>query len=215
MADDKELKGLPLLTQITIAAAKQQIFVSQGKKAWDWFRERAQETKVAPQRLIKQKTLIAPPPKVGQLYFYQYEAKWAKKLPYWDKYPVMFMAESYDNGWLGINLHYLPLQYRAALMDALMTAAKTTKKRGDYLKISYEILKGAKKYAPFVPCIKRYLTSQLRSGLFEIPREEWNTALWLPLARWQKRRQVTVWRDSEKAIHKSMARFGRKGKSKK
>jgi hypothetical protein len=42
-----------------------------------------------------------------------------RQLPYWDRLPLIFPIEIYPDGFLGINLHYLPPMYRAKLMDAL------------------------------------------------------------------------------------------------
>jgi len=86
-------------------------------------------------------------------------------------------------------------------MDALYTTANN--KRYDEstkLKLSYDILQGASKYKDFQPCIKRYLTSQLRSEFMYIYPSEWDIALFLPLERFQGATKTQVWADSRKKM---------------
>jgi hypothetical protein len=90
----------------------------------------------------------------------------------------------YEDGFLGINMHYLPLFVRAKLMDALYDLSSN--KRYDdttKLRISYSILKSAVKFKAFNPCIKRYLSTHVKSYFLNIPSSEWEIALFLPLAR--------------------------------
>src|SRR4051812_30598339 len=63
------------------------------------------------------------PEDIGTMIMYFYDAKLKDVLPYWDQFPLVFPIEIYDDGFLGINLHYLPPMLRAKLMDALYTTA--------------------------------------------------------------------------------------------
>ncbi len=169
----------------------------------DWFRDKAlqvtsKNTNIS--RLVNKQTSKAnavPNVRIGRLVMYRYDPKWKDELPYYDRFPMIFPIELYDNGWLGVNMHYLPPVYRARLMDALWDTAnnasfdETTK-----LRVSYEIMKSASQFKYFKPCIKRYLTTHIRSPLMEIDVNEWDYALFLPLARFAKARQRQVWDDS-------------------
>lgn len=141
---------------------------------------------------------------MGNLYFYHYDPKLKKKLPYYDSYPIVFPIERYEDGFLGINLHYLQPKMRAVLMDSLYT--RLSDKNYNYntrLKISYEILKGASRHRFFKPCIKRYLYSHVVSGRYlRINPKNWELGLFLPLARFRKADQERVWADSRKIINK-------------
>lgn len=169
----------------------------------DWFRDKAlqvtsKNTNIS--RLVNKQSSKAnavPNVRIGRLVMYRYDPKWKDELPYYDRFPMIFPIELYDNGWLGVNMHYLPPVYRARLMDALWDTAnnasfdETTK-----LRVSYEIMKSASQFKYFKPCIKRYLTTHIRSPLMEIDVNEWDYALFLPLARFAKARQRQVWDDS-------------------
>ena len=86
-------------------------------------------------------------------------------------------------------------------MDALYQTANNTRyDESTKLKISYDILNGAAKYKEFRPCVKRYLTSQLRSKFMYIYPSEWDIALFLPTERFQGASKTKVWSDSKKKI---------------
>lgn len=134
---------------------------------------------------------------IGKMYFFMYDPKHKATLPYYDTFPLIFPIELYKDGFLGINLHYLPPMARARLMDALYETVNN--KRYDAttkLKINYQILKGASQYSAFKPCIKRYLFSFMRSNFIRINPEVWDYALQLPVANFQKQSQETVWLES-------------------
>src|SRR4051812_41636100 len=44
----------------------------------------------------------------GEMIFFMYDAKWKDKLPFFDRFPLIFPVEMYPNGFAGMNLHYLP-----------------------------------------------------------------------------------------------------------
>lgn len=172
------------------------------KAARTWFRKEAERVTADPTRLMlsaveKRRDLVIP----GCMYLFSYIAKHADTLPYWDRYPVIFPVEIYDDGFLGINLHYLPHVMRAKLMDALMELAFNNKYDKNYrLRISYELLKSFSKYKYFKPCVKRYLYKQLRSRYYLIDWKEWSIAVFLPLERFQKMSKEHVWEESKKII---------------
>lgn len=178
-------------------------FPAKSTQAREWYRNAAKNVRHANQRTIMQvnKKNLVKAPTIGNLYLFSYDAKHKDTLPYWDAYPLIFPIEYYKDGFLGINLHYLPPVLRAKLMDELydyMTNKKydaTTK-----LKLSYKILKGASQLKYFKPCVKRYLFSHVRSKFLYLYPSEWETALFLPLADWQKRTGQYVYAQSVKAI---------------
>ena len=62
---------------------------------------------------------------IGGMYQYVYDAKTKEKLPYWDAFPLIVCINVYADGWLGLNLHYLPPILRAKLLDKLMEYSKS------------------------------------------------------------------------------------------
>ena len=134
---------------------------------------------------------------IGGMYMFVYDPKTKEKLPYYDKFPLIFPFNSAPGGFLGLNLHYLPPVARAKLMDALWPHINNDDLRQDRrLEITYEILNGSSRYRHFKPCVKRYLNSHVRTRFVRIYPEEWNLAVFLPTERFAKTSKGTVYRDS-------------------
>ena len=132
---------------------------------------------------------------IGSMFHFIYDPKWKDKLPYYDVFPLSFIVELYSDGFLGINLHYLNPYSRAKLMDSLYTIAL---KENDTMKlqVSYKILKSATRFRFFQPCVKRYLSSHVRSRFLLIEPEQWDICLMLPTQRFVKSTSDVVWKDS-------------------
>jgi hypothetical protein len=176
--------------------------------ARQWFRNEASTVSigsVTPNKLIEQSRGRLYPAvsqqDIGRMYMFLYDAKTKNELPYWDKFPLIFVIEKYNDGFLGINLHYLPLVIRAKLMDALYAIERNDSLRqSKKLRMTYNILNSAARYRFFKPCIKRYLTNHVKSRYLYIPYDDWDTALFLPTERFTKTNKLAVWNDSRKAI---------------
>jgi hypothetical protein len=126
-----------------------------------------------------------------------YDPKGKATLPYYDIFPMIFPIGFQEGGFLGINLHYLPPYYRAKLMDALYSTANNNKyDESTKLKISYEMLNSASKFGAFAPCVKRYLWDHVQSKFLYVEPTNWDTALMLPLERFQKATKTKVFNDS-------------------
>ena len=57
---------------------------------------------------------------LGNLYFFHYNPKHADTLPYYDVFPLVLVLAKYNDGFLGLNLHYLPVKMRALFLDQLI-----------------------------------------------------------------------------------------------
>ena len=49
---------------------------------------------------------VSSTPFDGLLNMFFYDPKMKKKLPYYDRFPLILPIETYSNGFLGINFHY-------------------------------------------------------------------------------------------------------------
>jgi len=172
----------------------------------DWFRQKARSVRSVnvnrmmedtPSRLFARGTAED----VGSMLMFFYDPKGKDTLPYWDQFPLCFPMSYDGDSFLDINLHYLPPVLRANLMNELYTLAVHEDNRIRRLAISYRILNGAARFAPFRPCIKRHLFSHVRSKFFYVRPEEWDMALFLPTARFVGATQETVWRHSRRIIN--------------
>ena len=176
-------------------------------EARDWFRDRASSvSNVNTNKLIREAdrtyTNIRSAD-IGRMYMFFYDPKTKDKLPYYDRFPMIFVVNKIPGGFHGLNLHYLPPTYRARLMDALysvdrMDNARDSKK----LKLTYDLLQGASRFKYFKPCFKHYLNNHVASRMLYVPAEEWDIALMLPTQRFRKAGAATVWRDSKSIIRK-------------
>ena len=174
------------------------------QQARDWFRDKARSTRSSQayhDSLLTSSNNKKSDVDVGKMYHFYYDPKTKKDLPYYDRFPLIFMVGPAEGGFYGVNLHYLPPSLRAKLMDALYSI--TNNKRYDEdtkLKISYATLKSASKYKYFKPCFKHYLSSHVKSRFIEIQPVEWDIALFLPTERFEKASKSTVFSDSRKMV---------------
>jgi len=173
------------------------------QKSRDWFRDKAKNARsVTPTKLMKEDvSRFVNRATIGKMYHFYYDPKHKKTLPYYDTFPLIFKVKNVPNGFLGINLHYLPLRQRAVLMDALYDLTTNTKyDETTKLRISYDILNGAAKYKWFKPTLKMYLNKHVRSRFLEINSVEWDMALFLPTERFKKSNKQSVWKDSRQMV---------------
>ena len=157
------------------------------KESVNWFRTTAE-------RLTKNYQVLLNDPKngvggltidsIGRMYMFLYDPKNKATLPMYDTFPLVFPINFYGNGFLGINLHYLPRGGRAALLNALTDTA-TNDKYDDStkLKISYDILNRSSQYSGFQQCVKRYLYSHVGGRYLYVEPKNWNFAINLPTER--------------------------------
>lgn len=168
------------------------------KHSLDWFYKAIKSSsKRIPDRSIEYRRR----PVIGGLFHYFYSPKYATTLPYYDKFPLTIPIEMYDNGFLGLNLHYLPPMYRASMMDLLINEYMRTKSTAHYMKISYKILHQASLIPLFEPCIHRYLYSHLASAPVSISPEYWGEIIMLPTQQFVKATAKEVWSNS-RALHR-------------
>ena len=174
---------------------------AKARAAGDWFREKIKQAGAsAKMKAVTPNQLLKRQPEdnimLGKMFFYKYDPKWAKKLPYWDMYPLVFPFERAPGGFYGLNLHYIPPRDRAVLMDSLNQYASNNKyDKTTRLELSYRLLK---RYGRAVPCVKRYLGDHVVSQTVRIDADEWEIAIFLPVERFQKASKGTVWKDSRR-----------------
>ena len=67
------------------------------------------------------------PLQLGSLYLQSYDAKHKATLDVWDSLPLFFLLKFRNDGYLGLNLHYMDLGTRVAVLGALMEYANNDK----------------------------------------------------------------------------------------
>ena len=141
---------------------------------------------------------------LGGLYCFYYNPKGKTDLPYYDQFPMVRALEKYNDGFLGLNFHYLPIKYRVVFLDKLMNFAMM----GDAgeimrMRVTYDILTASKRLKLFKPCIKRYLSSHIQSKILTIQPNEWDIAALLPLQQFKGATAPEVWQDSVDELRKN------------
>jgi hypothetical protein len=141
---------------------------------------------------------------LGRLYCFFYDPKGKEELPYYDKFPMVLALEKYPDGFLGLNLHYLPFKYRVAFLNKLLQFAVLNDDNDiRKLRVTYDILSASKRFKEFRPCIKRYLHNHIRSKILTIEPHEWEVASLMPLQQFKGAKPQEVWQESVEEIRKS------------
>lgn len=134
---------------------------------------------------------------LGQLYCFYYDPKGKNELPYYDTFPLSLVLEKYNDGFLGLNFHYLPLRYRIVFLEKLMDTAVLDANNGVMrLRVTYDILNATKRFTEFKPCIKRYLLPHIKSRIIAIQPNEFDVAAFLPIYQFKKAKPEQVWEES-------------------
>jgi len=121
---------------------------------------------------------------IGRMYFFAYDPKLKDVLPVWDKFPLVIPMEMYSDGFLGLNLHYLDPMSRLVLLDKLMDFISNDKYNDTTrFNLSYDLLAGSRRFKIIESCVKRYLSSHIRSSLIYVEPNNWETAVFLPVQK--------------------------------
>lgn len=155
-------------------------------QARNWLMQRLFNLKIPSDRsnVLNDATRIAPKAFIGRMYFFAYDPKLKDVLPVWDKFPLVIPIQIYADGFLGLNLHYLDPMARLVLLDKLMDFINNDKYDDTTkLNLSYDLLASSRRYSIIEPCIKRYLSSHIRSSMIYIEPDQWETAIFLPVQK--------------------------------
>jgi hypothetical protein len=177
------------------------------KDSMAWYREEAQKiASVNNNRLMNDKENVRSGIRIadiGRMFMFFYDPKLKQILPYYDKFPMIILVSVDSDGFTGLNLHYLPPNLRAQLMDALYTLRNNNKyDDSTKLQISYDILTSARKFRYFAPCFKRYLYGHVQSNFLYVSPENWDKALLLPTERFAKASASTVQAESQSMVRR-------------
>lgn len=207
-------KGVSVFSDILAKGIRQGQVPARSKTARSWYRDQAKKiTKtgtgssgVSGAAMItsaaSERGRLTSNMEPGAMYTFAYDPKHKATLPYYDRFPLIFPINKTKGGFMGINFHYLPPMMRGQLMDALYTVSTNrTFDETTRLRVSYELLQSAAKFRFFKPALKQYLNKQMQSRFVFINPTEWDVALFLPLARFEKANKQKVYADSRKQIN--------------
>ena len=167
-------------------------------KSTQWYKDKIKEFgQPSAQELIRDGKRNNKP-FYGKLNMFFYNPKFKKKLPYYDTFPLVLPLETYNDGFLGLNLHYLPIPLRIKLLDRLVDYSNNTQfDESTRILVDYSRLK---KIKLIQPTIHKYLASQVQSQFRRIDADEFTVATLLPVQRFKKATAKEVWSDSRGMI---------------
>jgi hypothetical protein len=165
----------------------------------NWYRERIKDLGTAPFKptnLMSNDDLLVNRIVPGQLYLYYYDPKTKETLPYYDTFPLVYPYKRIQGGFMGYNLHYLPPVLRFKVMGTLLNIQTYGTREEKKILYSYGVLNANEVDKYYSPCIRRYLTSQVRSRFLRIPAQDWLSAAVLPTERFAKASAAKIWKES-------------------
>ena len=166
----------------------------------EWYREKIKEFGTPKSLDLIRDGKKASNPFFGRLNMFVYGPKHAKKLPYYDTFPLVLPLEKYSDGFLGMNFHYLPIPLRMQLLDRMFDFANNDEENFDedtQVRVTYDKVKNIKLVRP---TIKRYLAGFTKSQFRRIDADEFVVATLLPVQRFKKASADVVWKESRKMI---------------
>jgi len=135
---------------------------------------------------------------IGHMFLFEYDPKTKEKLPYWDRFPLVIPINTKASSMLGINLHYLPLTFRARLLANMQKMLDKEKKT--FININYQMIEDQEPLQYAIPCLKKYLFNHFQSRLVPIDPVDWDLVIASPLQDFQKASDRKVWSDSIKNL---------------
>ena len=109
-----------------------------------WLRAKVRDLKPTSEALMRDRDRLKGKSMIGKMYFYFYDPKTKDTMPYYDRFPLVIPIERYNDGFLGLNLHYIHPKQRMILLDKLSdTMSNDTYDENTKLKISYRYLAAA------------------------------------------------------------------------
>ena len=186
-----------LIDRIKASLAKEGL-TPRSNQARAWLQSKVAELRPTRAALMRDRNKLRESSVIGKMYFYFYDPKTKDTMPYYDRFPLVIPIESYNDGFLGLNLHYISPKYRMTLLDKLsVTASNKTYDERTRLRLNYKYLANASRVFEATPCIKRYLYGHIQSRFLEITADEWDIAALLPMESFVGASTSKVYADSQ------------------
>ncbi len=173
------------------------------RKATNWLRDNLSDVGVInPEGIIKTSggNVSFEP---GKIYLFGYNPKTQQELKYYDNYPLVLMISHTEDGFLGLNFHYLHPNDRAKFFNNLQTYVNDEefdRNANAIIGLHYGTLKSVGALRYYKPSIKRYYYKHIVSKVTEVPPIYWKFMLFLPLERFAKMIKEQVWKESRRKL---------------
>lgn len=135
---------------------------------------------------------------IGDMYMFLYDAKYKDVLPYYDRFPLVLPLDFTNNGFIGLNLHYIAPRYRVVLLEQLFEYLDSdTIDSETRFRLSYGLISKVSRLKYGKPCVKRYLTSHI-GRMKRVEPKHWGIVSMMPTANFGETNINTVYADSRK-----------------
>jgi len=126
---------------------------------------------------------LTPFAAVGRMFMFRYDPLTKERLPQWDEFPLVIPTTVTGDGFTGINLHFLNSSQRLTILDGLSIFLNNDKYDGSTrFMLSYDLLSSMSQFSGIRDCMRRYLYQQMVSPMIYIEPNQWETAIFLPVA---------------------------------
>ena len=168
------------------------------ERSVSWFRKKIREFGAPTSTELVREGKRSATPFFGRLNLFFYSPKHKDKLPYYDRFPLVLPLERYRGGFMGINMHYLPIPLRTKLLDKLYEFSSNDKfDETTRLTATYNRVRNI----PLVrPTLHRYLYNFVESPFRRIDADEFIVAALLPVQRFKKASDQAVYANSRRFL---------------
>ena len=149
-----------------------------------------------------EKKKITARPNYGMMNLFWYKPLNAKRLKYYDLYPLVIPFKKHRNGFTGLNFHYLSVPMRMNLLERLSAFEDSgtlysldVNDIDQLLAFEWMEVKGMKGIKPIV---RRYLANYVYSNFLKIQLEDMVVGALLPVERFY---QGDLWSDVMERVH--------------
>lgn len=128
---------------------------------------------------------------IGSMYSYKYDPLHKATLPIYDTFPLAFPFRKQGIYFWSVNIHYLPVDARIAMLGILMeqNLSTTTVTESSKLRMSWNVINAFANLEPLKDCVKMYRMDHVRSKFLKIDPDNWVTAARLPLENFVRKQQ--------------------------
>ena len=147
-------------------------------RSYSWYRDTVrmsfQQSDIYSDMSGMEETMI---PSSGELYLFEYKATYARKLKYYDEFPLVYVVNS-GTKFFGANLHYLRHRSRMNVVLGLENGRVKFPKQ----------------------CYHYYVIEGLETPMYKINREDYKTAIFLPVENFVSRKNGMYQQYSKSAV---------------
>ena len=173
-------------------------------KGFQWYTQQVRKLKnvrSGTERLITSGQTLTNKIRPGFMYLYQYDPKHKDTLPYYDTTPLVLPYKLLPDGFMGLNLHYMPYLMRFKVLGKLHEYAMNTNNDiTTRVRLSWGLLSGVAQLKPLAACVKHYLTDHVTTRFLLIPYPDWVVASQLPIESFVGATKTRVWNDTKAKI---------------